>query len=280
MTSDCSVRLRTLAVFSVMLCICSVGVVAMDEGTDAEEPDSGMHINPGGDGGNIDLGNDSSVIGSGTEDDPFVLSSEDLVGSIVDLLSPYLPLISNESNVYFTFPEGTEVDLYGDDYDSYYVDDPGSLLMDVDGFLSGVADTNFSIDTNLTNYDLFITLYFIAVEPELGSEQFPYTGEATIPLVDGGEVWVEVGTYVQFDVGRNSYGFDGFEGSGLMNVGHALYGTVTTPGDYEIQYGSAGASDVPVYDYVFTLHVVGDVMLEFLSDPTDPLFATITFSKP
>ena len=127
-----------------------------------------------------------------------------------------------------------------------------------------------------------ITIVVVDTEftPELGTSENPYTGEATIPLVDGGEVWVEVDTYVQFDVGRNSYGFDGFEGSGLMNVGHALYGTVTTPGDYEIQYGSAGASDVPVYDYVFTLHVVGDVMLEFLSDPTDPLFATITFSKP
>ena len=277
MKSDCSVRLRTLAVFSAILCMCSVGVVAIDESADAvEEPDSGVHINPGGDGGDIDLGNDSSVIGSGTEDDPFVLSSEDLVGSIVDLLSPFLPLINNESDVYFTFPKGTEVDLYGDDYDSYYVGDPGSLLMDVDGFLFGIADTDFSIDSNLTNYDLFITLYFIAVEPELGSEQNPYTGEATIPLQNGDEVWAKVGTSVHFDQDA-AYDFTGYEGSGLSQEGFILEGTLTTPGEYIIAYGNPGSD---AYHLMFTLHVVGDVVLEFLSDPTDPLYATITYSKP
>ena len=255
-----------------MLCICSVGVVAMDEGVYAvEDPDGSPHID-------TDDGSDS---GPGTSDNPIVLTSDELRCEITYLVDRYWPNPDGVFFIYFSFESGSEVMIspapVGSDVVFQAIDE-GSLDQDMVGVLSGTATDDFVINVFIPGYETIF--YFIAVEPELGSEQNPYTGEATIPLVDGGEAWVEVGTYVQFDVGRNSYGFDGFQGSGLMNVGHALYGTVTTPGDYEIQYGSAGASDVPVYDYMFTLHVVGDVMLEFLSDPTDPLCATIAYSKP
>lgn len=265
MMSNHSVRLRILAVFSAILCICCVGIVVVDI-----EMDAGPTDDPFG-------GDDP-----GTSTNPIHISSDSLIGTFQDFVSEYEQYLTGRSEVYFEFDSGSSVNLYNESemYFTFIVKDIGTLQIEQGGLrIIGTATTDFTIEV-ANDLGIHSILYFIAVEPELGSEQNPYTGEATIPLVDGGEVWVEVDTYVQFDVGRNSYGFDGFEGSGLMNVGHALYGTVTTPGDYEIQYGSAGASDVPVYDYVFTLHVVGDVMLEFLSDPTDPLFATITFSKP
>ena len=255
MTSDCSVRLRTLAVFSAILCICCFEVISIDGLVDADF-----------------VGEAQNPSDFGTADNPYHLPSGALVTTIEEFDNAYGHLYDGEIEYYFSFDSGSFVDFGNPGFELFEppfftIDDPGPLSENEETGLYGIADGDFAIglwDTEGNN----ISLVFIAVEPELGSEQNPYTGEATIPLIDGGEAWVEVGTYVQFDTGRYSYGFDGFQGSGLMNVGHALYGTVTTLGDYEIQYGSAGASDVPVYDYVFTLHVVGDVMLEFLSDPT------------
>ena len=259
MTSEYSVRLRTLTLISTTLCICFIGIVIMDDGIDAiDDPDSSVTIDPGGSG-------------PGSSEKPVFIPSEDLNSDISDFVHKYESYITTRSSVYFEFESGSEVMFspspVGSDSIIFEVVDKGPLEYDMVGILWGTATGDFVIDVSDSNF-IDSRLYFIAVEPELGSEQNPYTGEATIPLVDGGEAWVEVGTYVQFDTGGRAYGFDGFQGSGLMNEGHALNGTVTTPGNYEIQYGSAGASDVPVYDYVFTLHVVGDVMLEFLSDPT------------
>ena len=270
MTSGCSVRLRTLTLISIMLCICFIGIVIMDDGIDAiEDPDSSVTIDPGGSG-------------PGSSENPVFVPSDDLMSDISDFVHKYESYITTRSSVYFEFESGSEVMFspspVGSDSIIFKVVDKGPLEYDMVGVLWGTATGDFVIGVSDSNL-IDSRLYFIATEPD-GSEHFPYTGEATIPLVDGGEVWVEVGTYIQFDTGGRAYGFDGFQGSGLMNEGHALNGTVTTPGDYEILYGSAGASDVPVYDYVFTLHVVSDVVLEFLSDPTDPIYATITYSKP
>ena len=127
-----------------------------------------------------------------------------------------------------------------------------------------------------SDLDLPVRYVYAGWEPDLGSEQFPYTGEATIPLQNGDEVWAEVGTSVHFDQDAG-YDFTGYEGSGLSQEGFTLEGTLTTPGEYVIAYGNPGSG---AYHLMFTLHVVGDIPLKFLSDPTDPLCATITYSKP
>ena len=263
MTSDCNVRLRTLAVLSAILCICCIGIVIMDDNLVAADF-TGDPVGP-----------------EGSSSNPVYVPSEDLHSNIADFVHKYESYFTNRPSVYFEFKSGSEVMFspspVGSDSIIFEVVDKGPLEYDMAGVLWGTATGDFVIDIS-DSVLIDSRLYFIAAEPD-GSEHFPYTGEATISLIDGWEAWVEVGTYVQFDA-RNSYGFDGFQGSGLVNVGHALYGTVTTPGDYNIQYGPAGASDVPVYNFVFTLHVVSDVVLEFLSDPTDPLGATITYSKP
>ena len=125
-----------------------------------------------------------------------------------------------------------------------------------------------------------------------GTEDDPYSGtleikDETFVLENASylpaEIWVESGTV--FDVRLdevptpNTYALD--EGFGLEvtlkpSTGCKIIGTATGHGDCNLVITSLSGEDDRI-----TFHIVSDYpALEVLSDPTDPLFATITSSKP
>lgn len=106
-----------LAVFSAMLCIVCVGVVAVGDGADA------------------------ATSGSGTEDDPFIADYSSLNGNITEILSIGTFFVDT---VYYTVDYGSSVNLDG----ITGINNPGSLSespSDSGTILSGIATEDFSI---------------------------------------------------------------------------------------------------------------------------------------
>ena len=127
------------AVVTAVLCVVCVGIVAVDDDADA------------------------AVSGSGTEEDPFIADSGDLVTGVVDLCYEYSDYIGVLGELYFEFESGSavnitsQVDVIGDMFwpgaETYVVSsDPGSLVSNnasyddysIDGSLSGTATEDFS----------------------------------------------------------------------------------------------------------------------------------------
>lgn len=160
-----------LAVLASMLCICSVGVVAMDEGADADF--TGEAGNP----------NDSASLGS--EDNPIPIPSSDLMSLTTAFFDKYESYITSSSAVYFNFESGSEVNLFHLTRPTssfvFEVIDQGSLELDMAGTLSGIATGDFVLDVMDSSSDpSFDTrLYFIAV----GSESVDFTSPDAIEAI-------------------------------------------------------------------------------------------------
>ena len=127
------------AVVTAVLCVVCVGIVAVDDDADA------------------------AVSGSGTEEDPFIADSGDLLTGVVDLCYEYSDYIGVLGELYFEFESGSDVyitsqfdvsgDVFGPGAETYVVSlDSGSLVSNnasdgdysIDGSLSGTATEDFS----------------------------------------------------------------------------------------------------------------------------------------
>ena len=258
---------------------------------------------------------DGAMVGSGTEEDPFTELDNNLYDySLINIYE------MNESstfyfergtyvNIYPFNPDTFTLDQWGwidPEFEGgggltreYYFSmarDVGCIVGNIEGHVS----FDFMGDANVT------FVFVIAGETNLppftaasgtGTEGDPYSG--TLSIAEGSlinyadfpiDIWVEEGCVFDLlletsnkhdpqysytlsaDVGLNLIPRDD-----LFESGHDLSGTADTVGTTTLTITSNDFGT----ERQIAIHVVsGQTELVFLSDPTDPLFATITYSKP
>ena len=130
------------------------------------------------------------------------------------------------------------------------------------------------------------------------TEDVPYSGTLSTTIKMSGiewhpkEIWVEIGT--EFELGLlaptagiplGDFQVDSGYGLSIQSVGGytSITGTLSTAGDCKIgcywtEYGGDGVVVDVIWEIV--VHAVSEYpTLEFLSDPSDSIYATVTYIK-
>ena len=264
MKADCWHSSVIVVVLASMLCICSVGVVAMDEGADAAEVDEGAH-------------GDDSVSGSGTSDDPIILPSSYLVSNIADFVYIYFDDIVANSELYFSFDSDSTVDFSTSYNYVMTVLDAGSLTHELDGSLSGVANCDFAIQVSFyhSSIQYVCDLKFLAID----SVSVDFTSPDAVEAVSGSTISYTAVTNIPAtfsEVGGSAASWLEIDSTTGQITGVFPEVDEETIFTYEIQ---ATSIENPSSTATMTITITVTPALRFFSEPDDPLYASITYNR-
>ena len=211
--------------------------------------------------------------GSGTEGDPFQVTSEDLVSDIVDFLDKYRSSFTDDY-VYFEFESGSYVNFTAPSPDDgfFVIIDEGSLSGSGSPFagtmvLSGIATEAFSMEVSNVDADFTYHFYFI---PEID-----FTSPDSVYGISGKSISYTATTNVVSTFselgGIAASWLDIDPTTGQVTGTLPTVDSVTTY-TYEIQAASAFFMSNTA---TLTLTITVIPALEFLSDPAEGVVASI-----
>lgn len=201
--------------------------------------------------------------GTGTVSDPF--SGSLTYGGITEMESP--------NGKYFLVGTYINYSAMAVSFDSTITDGFG-LTANGNSFSGTISKAG--VIQFLMDGDVYVEFYAIKETGGTGTIDDPYHGNMML-YGDREEYWVETGTYITVNVGGGYFQVP--DGLGLEpdnpDAPGGLYGFVTNPGDYTVNYGLR--QNDGTYPYSFTIHVVEASSFSELVFESDPSQGAIEY---